>query len=573
MLCSLLVIAVLLGASPGAQTPAELVTQLGADSFEDRVAAQSALLDLGTAALPAVEAGVRSSEPEIRFRCSSLIPQLRRKQLLDRLAAVRSGGEDTELPLLGLYRARFGADRVAFELFAATVAANLDLVLQVDKALARGDQAAIAELLNKQVVELRLATDRATGPQAVDFSALGEDYPDRLTGAILFAALTKVEVDDTAWQNLGNLLFNNLATRERIKAPDARGALLRNFLEQWCLTARTEPALRQALQMLLYFEGRGAAAVVARRALDPKINRSSQLTGTAADALGRFGSLNDDLTSLLPLLDNQSEFQTGSAVSQSIEVGDVAVLALVRLTGQNPQDYRIRELARFDSDDDRQASQLKLRQWLVENRGVRRESLFPQAPSKPEEFLLRAKLDVEQRVIIGRRFSLLTAQASPTNELAVVLQQGRIQLPPGLFPDMGPNPGSLGKQFESALGRTFLLAKFQNGSTYEVTIQSLDTSNPESVIDTRLSCTSPQDFKCERTETTGLTRTDVEYRQSGDAVTVTVKRVSLADGKLLFDAKATAKDLIELNKSFPDVFAAGPRSILTQLKLALPRNE
>ena len=79
------------GMEAPAPSPAELVQQLGAEEFKAREAASAALRDLGAAALPAVEAGTRSSGAEIAFRCRVLLRQLRERQMLDQIDAVRGG--------------------------------------------------------------------------------------------------------------------------------------------------------------------------------------------------------------------------------------------------------------------------------------------------------------------------------------------------------------------------------------------------------------------------------------------------------------------------------------------------
>lgn len=60
-------------------TPEVLVAQLGSVRFADREAAARALEDQGLKALPALEAGTRSHDPEISRRCAELAARLRRQ--------------------------------------------------------------------------------------------------------------------------------------------------------------------------------------------------------------------------------------------------------------------------------------------------------------------------------------------------------------------------------------------------------------------------------------------------------------------------------------------------------------
>lgn len=56
-----------------AQTPDELVHQLGADDIAKREEASKALEALGEKAIPALEAGAKSEDPEVHSRCTDLI--------------------------------------------------------------------------------------------------------------------------------------------------------------------------------------------------------------------------------------------------------------------------------------------------------------------------------------------------------------------------------------------------------------------------------------------------------------------------------------------------------------------
>src|SRR5262245_58369080 len=70
-------------ADPAAPTPTpdpaqKLVEQLGADRYADREAAAAALEKIGPSALPALRAGTRSENPEVRERVGPLIVKLKR---------------------------------------------------------------------------------------------------------------------------------------------------------------------------------------------------------------------------------------------------------------------------------------------------------------------------------------------------------------------------------------------------------------------------------------------------------------------------------------------------------------
>src|SRR5437870_3283502 len=74
-------------------SPAELVRQLGDDSFEVRREAGEKLVALGAAAESAVRAGLKSADPEVRRQCRLLLPRL---LAADREARFKAFLADTE---------------------------------------------------------------------------------------------------------------------------------------------------------------------------------------------------------------------------------------------------------------------------------------------------------------------------------------------------------------------------------------------------------------------------------------------------------------------------------------------
>ncbi len=54
--------------APDPAKVAELIHQLGADAYDARDAAERALIDIGRAALPAIQAAAQDPDPEVRQR-------------------------------------------------------------------------------------------------------------------------------------------------------------------------------------------------------------------------------------------------------------------------------------------------------------------------------------------------------------------------------------------------------------------------------------------------------------------------------------------------------------------------
>ena len=102
-----------------------LVDQLGSRQFAERDRASRELEGMGRLALPAVRAGSRSADAEVRTRCDRLRPPMEAEELTARLGvfvADAAGRHDHAVPGWELFRAAAGDDRPARDLFAAVVA-------------------------------------------------------------------------------------------------------------------------------------------------------------------------------------------------------------------------------------------------------------------------------------------------------------------------------------------------------------------------------------------------------------------------------------------------------------------
>jgi hypothetical protein len=104
-----------------AEKAAALVKQLGSPRFAEREAAVKAPVKLGPAALPAVRAGLRSGEPEVKARCGQLLPQLEQADWAlksDAHLADHDGKGRHDLPLRETYEKLAGTDPAARKLYA-----------------------------------------------------------------------------------------------------------------------------------------------------------------------------------------------------------------------------------------------------------------------------------------------------------------------------------------------------------------------------------------------------------------------------------------------------------------------
>src|SRR3954470_20210542 len=87
--------------TPEYKTAADLVRQLGDPKFTTREAAAKKLVEMGTAAVPALRAGTTAADEEVRTRAAALLPQAQAtgwKRRADAFLADPAGKHD--LPLM-----------------------------------------------------------------------------------------------------------------------------------------------------------------------------------------------------------------------------------------------------------------------------------------------------------------------------------------------------------------------------------------------------------------------------------------------------------------------------------------
>jgi hypothetical protein len=125
----------------------ELVRKLGSEVYRDREDAHTELLKMGRKARPALlEAASGDPDPEVRFRCSRLLPKAGADDLkarLDTFLADTEGKFEHDLPGLKAFRKAVGADEKARALFVEVVKSpyNLDLLLALERGTAEAGRA------------------------------------------------------------------------------------------------------------------------------------------------------------------------------------------------------------------------------------------------------------------------------------------------------------------------------------------------------------------------------------------------------------------------------------------------
>lgn len=125
----------------------ELIRKLGSEVYREREDAHAELAKMGRLARPALlEAAASAADPEVRFRCSRLLPKAGADDLkarLDTFLADAEGKYDHDLPGLKLFRKQVGLDKAARDLFVEVVKVpyNVEVLQALERSPAEAGKA------------------------------------------------------------------------------------------------------------------------------------------------------------------------------------------------------------------------------------------------------------------------------------------------------------------------------------------------------------------------------------------------------------------------------------------------
>jgi hypothetical protein len=323
----------LAGPKPGAEgtpeykTAADLVRQLGDPKFAARETAARKLVDLGAAAVPALAAGTKSADEEVRTRSTALLPQAEAVgwgRRADAFLADPTAQHD--LPLLAEWDKRTGKPDPGSRRLYADMLRAAGPVLEA----AAADRTAGLAAMSARAKAL-LDTNRVKGTQI--------EIPAGAVAAVLFAqAVLKDPARPNGAERTDPLyLLANPTTAAALGAKET-GPAFRRLVVGWF---ESRPA--DEIMSSLYF------ALLAHRhpfpEADPVLIRlatkhpSAQVRWVALESLGRSGTeaANVKLTELLAdkaiMYDNLGNNDAGH------QVRDCALAALIGGKGKDPAGY------------------------------------------------------------------------------------------------------------------------------------------------------------------------------------------------------------------------------------------
>ncbi|AWM39959.1 ECF RNA polymerase sigma factor SigE [Gemmata obscuriglobus] len=331
---------------PPAPVAAQLVEQLGSESFAEREAAEEKLKELGAPAKAAVLAGLKSDNPEIARRCAAVLPVLRRADWQRAAAAFAANPDTFKHPVWTKLKAVTGAGPDARAIFAELLA-NERAFVGIVEAIENPNA---AERLHR-AAHARLAQD-LKGWYAADakrnaVTALTQWSPERGTYPAMLLLGTfpgteavpahRVRLDaprdeHTAW----HACWAGLGAEQR-PAPGALGrppAALQRLFVAW-LGARENPdAAVSGFSTLLMLDCREGAALAHAVAADAK--RTERARGWALLYLAQGGTAADTAAAVAAFGDAR-EF--ASSRERTLQMRDIATAVALKLNGEEPADW------------------------------------------------------------------------------------------------------------------------------------------------------------------------------------------------------------------------------------------
>jgi hypothetical protein len=317
------------------QSPAQLVPQLGHPHFATRKQAMDELVAWGVEAIPALEAGLRSPDREIRFRSQRALERVRAQDFQRRLqvfAAGQDAQEQYQLPAWGLFRKQVGDSQEARRLFVEMQQAEPDLLLALDNSSRRAEEVLVERLG-------RLQQDGRLGQTGRHLS-LGT------IASYLFVAI-QLRGDDAppALQQLAALFRHDVFASAMQVGPQRE--VLGKMLGVWIEGADSWEAFHAMLLAMQYELPQGL--VPAQRLLQEDAPDPNQAVyrGFALQVFARFGDASH-IPVVEPFLEDatpygQSLNLSGTARYQT-QIRDIALATLVYLAKENPQRFGLLRL-------------------------------------------------------------------------------------------------------------------------------------------------------------------------------------------------------------------------------------
>ncbi len=352
------------------------VHDLGSPTYRVRESASRALIDIGLPAVPALRSALNAEGLEQRVRAARLVHLIEIDAFTHRTREFVETGLlplDLKFPGWEKFHLEIGDDRPAREIYAGMVAAEPELMWQLDHSPLE-----LSRLVEERCTDLVLI-DQLVAPSSGTSTA----NPSVGTAcALLFAAsLGEVRTNYYTSSCLNNLILMNdlgvLLDNSGARAPSPQRDPLRRLIGLWIRSCEVASPM-QRLSLAARFdlpEGLDAALEMIHGRIG---GRQMQY---AIFYVAKTGD-SDQIALLEELLKDETELDSrryGDNIVYSTRVQDVALVAILHLTGQNPVEYGFDKLrensqflyqpdsAGFESDDARREALRSWWRWRADN--------------------------------------------------------------------------------------------------------------------------------------------------------------------------------------------------------------
>lgn len=308
---------------PAASQLEALVRQLGADSFHVREEAARKLAAHGMAAMPALKAGLEHPDVEVKAKCRRLLAVLLDIELENRIRDFLAGGEKDsgpKFPCWTRFRKLVGEAKEARELFIQMLRAEGNLLDVAE----REPKAAGQQLAR---VARELSTMASIGH--VNSLSLGT-----IAALYFVGSDPQVSVGDDTAINIYYLVYQPAAQQELKGGP--HGDRVRAILGAWVSRPASPTTTFQNVMLAAQFDIKEGVTAALELAKNPDVQQKA----VGIQAVGKLGS-KDQIPVLEKLLTDSTPVssQKEKGVVLSTQVSDVALAALVHLSGQKFADY------------------------------------------------------------------------------------------------------------------------------------------------------------------------------------------------------------------------------------------
>jgi hypothetical protein len=303
---------------------AALVKQLGNARFAVREAAAKELVEMGMVAVPALSAGSKSDDEEIRTRSTALIPQAKATEWKRRADAYLARPDAKhDLPLLAEWDKLVGKpDAGKRKLYADMLRSSGEFVERAAAKKSPADTAA-------QCRRILDRTRSVTGPVKVPVGELAAVvFADTFNPELGHRRHTPIPMDG---------ILANSSWEDALDVADIAPAV-RRLLGRWVDLGGPADSLvfQHFADLVRRRPFPEAAPNLIKMASDPK-ERVFEIRLFAVDALGKVGGKEVKET-LTALIEDKTDVFDGTPAGQN-QLGDAALAALIQMNGKKISDY------------------------------------------------------------------------------------------------------------------------------------------------------------------------------------------------------------------------------------------